>query len=234
MRTVTRLLKNYFFIFYLSFSFWGALLIVFPISILKLQIIFYRKRRATHWYSSFTLSVSFRPYKTSDTTGGFLRQHLRRHSPASTTAAEYDGEYGSAALRSVLPVPTRWSEQHQYALRIGAPGRREGAWDSQPLPPPPRFRLLPAQVHRPRQPGTYLLVTDAFKVDILFEFFIYGIKIHFPFQVVAFATFFNHQSAMAALHSLNVSIRLRMASSVMNLRARNLSRVWINLCMKEN
>ena len=38
----------------------------------------------------------------------------------------------------------------------------------------------------------------------------------FLFQVVAFATFFNHQSAMAALHALNVS----------TVRVRNLVHVW--------
>ena len=31
---------------------------------------------------------------------------------------------------------------------------------------------------------------------------------YFFFQVVAFATFFNHQSAVAALHALNVRLNL--------------------------
>lgn len=63
---------------------------------------------------------------------------------------------GSAAIRSVLPVPTRWTEQHQHTLCLRSPRRREGAWNPQPLPPPPRLRLLPTQVYWPRQPGVLI------------------------------------------------------------------------------
>ena len=73
----------------------------------------------------------------------------------------------SPALRSLLPPPPppttttttrlrQGPERDQHTLRVGAPGWRQGAWDSQPLPPPPRLRLLPAQVYRPRQPGSPL------------------------------------------------------------------------------
>lgn len=75
---------------------------------------------------------------------------------------------GSPAVRPVLPPPstatansgTQRPQRHQHALRLRTPRRRQGAWDSQPLSPPSRLRLLPAQVHWPWQPGLFFFFRE--------------------------------------------------------------------------
>jgi hypothetical protein len=63
-----------------------------------------------------------------------------------------------------------------------------------------------------------------------FENFVYNSwNFNFLFQVVAFATFFNHQAAMAALHALNVSALFRISCNPRSILRLN-SLILRNYC----